>query len=255
MLLSGKVAVVTGASSGIGRAAALELAREGASVVAVGRDEAALMDVVSRLADAGGAGRAVVADVTAGDAPGRIVAEAAGTFDGLDILVNAAGIFASGTIEDTTDEAWDEMLDINVRAPFRLMRAAMPYLLERRGSVVNVSSVTGQRSFPGVLAYCVSKSAVDHLTRCAALEVATKGVRVNAVCPGVVVTNLHRRGGMQADAYDAFLERSRGTHPIGRPGLPEEIAELILFLVSDRSGWITGETIAIDGGRHLTCAR
>jgi NAD(P)-dependent dehydrogenase (short-subunit alcohol dehydrogenase family) len=255
MLLNGKVAIVTGASSGIGRATALDLAREGASVVAVGRDEASLMDVVSHMAEAGGAGRALVADVTTADAPDRIVSDAVSAFEGVDILVNAAGIIASGTVENTTDEAWDAMLDINVRAPFRLMRAAAPHLIARGGAVVNVSSVTGQRSFPGVLAYCVSKSAVDHLTRCAALELAPKGVRVNAVCPGVVVTNLHRRGGMQEDAYDAFLERSRVTHPLGRAGQAEEIAGLILFLVSDRSGWITGETIAIDGGRHLTCAR
>jgi NAD(P)-dependent dehydrogenase (short-subunit alcohol dehydrogenase family) len=135
------------------------------------------------------------------------------------------------------------------------MRAAMPHLLERRGAVVNVSSVTGIRSFPNVLAYCVSKAAVDQLTRCAALEVAAKGVRINAVNPGVVVTNLHRRSGMDETKYAAFLEHSKDTHPIGRPGGPEEIAELIAFLLSPGSGWITGETIAIDGGRHLTCAR
>jgi len=106
-----------------------------------------------------------------------------------------------------------------------------------------------------VLAYCVSKAGVDHLTRCAALEMAPKGVRVNAVNPGVTVTNLHRRSGMAEEAYGAFLERSKGTHPLGRPGQADEIAELIVFLASDRAGWITGETIAIDGGRHLTCAR
>ena len=176
-------------------------------------------------------------------------------FGGLDILVNAAGIIGSGSIETTTDEAWDRMLNINVTAPFRLMRAASPALVERQGAIVNVSSVTGLRSFPGVLAYCVSKSAVDQLTRCAALELAARGVRVNAVNPGVVVTNLHRRSGMGEDQYAAFLERSRETHPLGRPGQAEEIAELIAFLASPRSGWMTGETIAIDGGRHLTCAR
>ena len=150
---------------------------------------------------------------------------------------------------------WDEMFAINVRAPFRLMREAVPHLVERRGAVVNVSSVTGLRSFPGVLSYCASKAALDQLTRCAALELAARGVRVNAVNPGVVVSNLHRRSGMTEDQYAAFLERSRETHPLGRPGQPHEVAELILFLLSDRSGWITGETISIDGGRHLTCAR
>jgi NAD(P)-dependent dehydrogenase (short-subunit alcohol dehydrogenase family) len=135
------------------------------------------------------------------------------------------------------------------------MRAAAPKLIERKGSIVNVSSVNGLRSFPGVLAYNVSKSAVDQLTRCAALELAPVGVRVNAVNPGVTVTNLHRRSGMDESRYAAFLERSKETHPLGRPGQPQEVASLILFLASDRAGWMTGETIPIDGGRHLTCAR
>jgi NAD(P)-dependent dehydrogenase (short-subunit alcohol dehydrogenase family) len=135
------------------------------------------------------------------------------------------------------------------------MRAASPHLAARKGAVVNVSSVNGLRSFPGVLAYCVSKSAMDQLTRCAAIEMAPIGVRVNAVNPGVTVTNLHRRSGMADEQYSAFLERSKETHPLRRPGRPEEIADLILFLASDRAGWMTGETIPIDGGRHLTCAR
>jgi NAD(P)-dependent dehydrogenase (short-subunit alcohol dehydrogenase family) len=147
------------------------------------------------------------------------------------------------------------MLDVNVRAPFRLMRAAVPLLAASRGAIVNVSSVTGLRAFPNVLAYCVSKAGVDQLTRCAALELAPRGIRVNAVNPGVVVSNLHRRSGMSEDAYAAFLAHSRETHPLARPGDPGEIAELIAFLASERAGWITGETISIDGGRHLTCAR
>jgi NAD(P)-dependent dehydrogenase (short-subunit alcohol dehydrogenase family) len=171
------------------------------------------------------------------------------------VLVNAAGIIAAAALESTSDELWDSMQAINARAPFRLMRAALPHLKARKGSVVNVSSVNGLRSFPGVLAYCVSKAAVDHLTRCAAIELAPLGVRVNAVNPGVTVTNLHRRSGMDETQYAAFLERSKTTHPLGRPGDPAEIAELILFLASDRASWMTGETIPIDGGRHLTCLR
>jgi NAD(P)-dependent dehydrogenase (short-subunit alcohol dehydrogenase family) len=115
--------------------------------------------------------------------------------------------------------------------------------------------VTGTRSFPGVLAYCVSKSGVDQLTRCAALELAPKGIRVNAVNPGVVVSNLHRRSGMTEENYSAFLERSKETHPLGRAGQTDEVADLIAFLASDNAGWITGATVPIDGGRHLTCAR
>jgi NAD(P)-dependent dehydrogenase (short-subunit alcohol dehydrogenase family) len=170
-------------------------------------------------------------------------------------VVNAAGVIAAGSLEATTDDVWDAMMAVNVRAPFRLMRAAAPHLTARKGTVVNVSSVNGLRSFPGVLAYCVSKSAVDQLTRCAAIEMAPLGVRVNAVNPGVTVTNLHRRSGMDETQYAAFLERSKATHPLGRPGQPSDIAEMILFLASEKASWMTGETIPIDGGRHLTCAR
>jgi NAD(P)-dependent dehydrogenase (short-subunit alcohol dehydrogenase family) len=147
------------------------------------------------------------------------------------------------------------MMDVNLRAPFRLMRAAAPHLKARKGAIVNVSSVNGLRSFAGVLAYCVSKAGMDHLTRCAALEMAPLGVRVNAVNPGVTVTNLHRRSGMDEEQYSRFLERSKETHPVGRPGEPGEIASLILYLASERASWMTGETIPIDGGRHLTCLR
>jgi NAD(P)-dependent dehydrogenase (short-subunit alcohol dehydrogenase family) len=197
----------------------------------------------------------LTADVTHPDAPERIVAAAVREIGGVTTLVNAAGIIGSGTIENTTDAEWDAMLDINTRAPFRLMRAAIPALAASKGSIVNVSSVTGLRSFPNVLAYCVSKAAIDQLTRCAALELAAKGVRVNAVNPGVVISNLHRRGGMTDESYSTFLEHSKSTHPLGRPGEPEEIAELVYFLATPASSWITGETVSVDGGRHLTCAR
>jgi NAD(P)-dependent dehydrogenase (short-subunit alcohol dehydrogenase family) len=250
-----QIVVVTGATSGIGRAAAARFGRDGAAVLAVGRKATALAAVAQEVHQAGGRCLPFEADVTASGAPDAIVAKTLETFGGLTTLVNAAGIIATGTVENTIDDRWDEMLDINLRAPFRLMRAATPHLVAARGSVVNVSSVTGLRAFPGVLAYCVSKAGVDQLTRCAALELAAKGVRVNAVNPGVVVTNLHRRSGVNEENYAAFLERSKETHPLGRPGDPEEIADLIAFLASDRAGWITGETISIDGGRHLTCAR
>ena len=115
--------------------------------------------------------------------------------------------------------------------------------------------MTGLRSFPGVLAYCVSKAGVDQLTRCAALELAPKNVRVNAVNPGVVVTEIHKRGGMGEEDYERFLERSRTTHPIGRVGQPSEVAELVFYLASEKASWITGATYSIDGGRALTCAR
>jgi NAD(P)-dependent dehydrogenase (short-subunit alcohol dehydrogenase family) len=255
MSFAKKTIIVTGATSGIGRAAAEAFARSGGAVVLVGRSESALQEVGARIGDSGGRSVPCAADVTTAAAADRIIRAALDLGGGLDVLVNAAGIIASGTLEATTDAVWDSMMAVNLTAPFRLMRAAAPHLAARKGTVVNVSSVNGLRSFAGVLAYCVSKAGVDHLTRCAAIEMAPLGVRVNAVNPGVTVTNLHRRSGMDEQKYAAFLERSKETHPLGRPGKPEEIAELIVFLASDRAGWMTGETIPIDGGRHLTCAR
>jgi len=147
------------------------------------------------------------------------------------------------------------MMNVNLRAVFYLMQLASPHLIKSKGNIVNISSVTGLRSFPGVLAYCVSKAGLDQLTRCAALELAPKGVRVNAVNPGVVVTEIHKRGGMSEENYQAFLEHSRTTHPLGRVGDPREIAELVFYLASENAAWITGATYQIDGGRALTCAR
>lgn len=233
----------------------MRLARDGFRILAVGRDDAALTKVSEEIERAGGHAARLVADVTAADGPRAIVSRAVSAFGGVDALVNAAGVIGSGSVTDTTDSGWDAMMDVNVRAPFRLIREAATALADRRGAVVNVSSVAGLRAFPGLASYSVSKAAVDQLTRAAALDFAPKGVRVNAVNPGVVVTNLHRRGGMDETKYAEFLERSTTTHPLGRPGQPEEIADLIAFLVSPAAGWITGETISIDGGRHLTCLR
>jgi NAD(P)-dependent dehydrogenase (short-subunit alcohol dehydrogenase family) len=249
---AGKVAVVTGASSGIGQATALALARAGARVVLVSRDAAALGEVATA---AGSETHVVAADVTADDTPARVVAAAMERFGSIDVLVNAAGIIGTAATDATPDDLYDRMFAINVRAPFRMMREAFPHLKARRGNVVNISSVNGLRAFAGVAVYCSSKAALDHLSRCAALDWAPHGVRVNCINPGVTVTNLHTRGGMDAERYAAFLQRAKETHPLGRPGTPAEIAEAVLFVASDRAGWMTGDTIALDGGRHLTCLR
>lgn len=249
-----KCVLVTGATSGIGQAVAHSFLGSGARVAAVGRNQTALDELLG-VGEHNGELLKVRADVTDNEQLNEAVASVAAKFGRLDVLVNAAGHISSGTIEDTALPAWDAMMNVNLRGPFYLMQLCAPYLIRTKGNVVNISSVTGLRSFPGVLAYCVSKAGLDQLTRCAALELAAKGVRVNAVNPGVVVTEIHRRGGMNEDAYAKFLEHSRSTHPLGRVGDPVEIASLVLFLASEKASWITGATYSIDGGRALTCAR
>lgn len=253
--MKGKVAVVTGASSGIGRATALKFAREGAAVVAVGRNQNELGSLRDEASEFEGSIKVQLADLLETTQVERLVAETVEYFGGIDILVNAAGIIKNGSIEDTTLDDWDRMMNINLRSIFYLTQKCVPFLVASKGNIVNVSSVTGLRAFPNVLAYCVSKAATDQLTRCAALELAPKCVRVNAVNPGVVVTNLHKRGGMTDENYEKFVENAKNTHPLGRPGTAEEIAELIAFLASERASWITGASFPIDGGRGQTCAR
>jgi NAD(P)-dependent dehydrogenase (short-subunit alcohol dehydrogenase family) len=254
-MMTDKRVLVTGATSGIGQAAAHRFLEAGATVTLVGRRPAALAEFVEKHPHGQGRTFIIVADLSGETQTEGCLTQAVEQMEGLDVLINAAGILKSGSIEATSLELWDEMMNINLRSVFHLMKLAVPHLEKSRGNIVNVSSVTGLRSFPNVLAYCVSKAGLDHLTRCAALELAPKGIRVNAVNPGVVVTHLHRTGGMSEEAYANFLEHSKTTHPLGRAGDPDEIAELIFFLASDSASWITGTTVSIDGGRALTCAR
>lgn len=171
------------------------------------------------------------------------------------MLINNAGILETGSIETTSLEQFDRVMSTNIRSIYQLTALAVPHLIATAGNIVNVSSVNGLRSFPGVLAYNVSKSAVDQFTRCVALELATKKVRCNSVNPGVTVTNLHRTGGMDATAYAAFLEHSRTTHALGRAGRATELAEAIAFLASDAASYVTGVNLPVDGGRHAMCPR
>lgn len=253
--MQGKVCLITGASSGIGRAAARLFTENGASVVALGRNERELKALRDEVQTAQGTLKIQLADVLEATQMDKVINDTVETFGQIDVLVNAAGIILNGSIENTTSDDWDKMMNVNLRAVFCLTQKCAPYLEKTKGCIVNVSSVAGTRAFPNLLAYSVSKAAIDQLTRCAALELAAKGVRVNAVNPGVVVTSLHKRSGMAEEDYQNFLERSKTTHPIGRVGEPSEIAELIYYLASEKAAWITGATYAIDGGRAETCAR
>ena len=249
-----KAVLVSGASSGIGRATARALAAEGAKLALAGRRRERLESVAAECIALGGAACIVTGDVREESVCATWVGEAVAAYGGLDGLVNAAGVIGNGGIATTEPAEWDRVMDSNLRSVFLLTRVASPELVRRKGAVVNVSSVSGPRPYANLLAYCVSKAAVDALTRCAALDLAPQGVRVNAVNPGVVVTELHTVTQAIAD-YPAFLERAKSTHPLGRPGQAEEIAATILFLLSDEAGWITGATLPIDGGRALTSLR
>ena len=254
-LFMNKTVLITGASSGIGKASAFAFAREGARVALTGRNPSRLDSTAAQVKESGTEVLALAGDLTDRAFRDRMAQSVQERYGRLDALVNAAGIIGNGTLENTSLDALDGMLQANLVSLFHLTQLVLPMLKASRGAVVNVSSVTGLRAFPGVMAYCISKAAVDQFTRCAALELASSGVRVNAINPGVVRTNLHRASGMGEEQYAAFLERSKETHPLGRVGTPEEAAELILFLASERAGWITGDTISIDGGRAQTCAR
>lgn len=253
--MTGKVVIVTGASSGIGRAAALLFAKSGSNVIAVGRNEKELGSLREEAQGKKGTLKVNLADIRETTQVERLVNDTIENFGQIDILVNSAGIILNGTIENTTLDDWDKMFDINLRSVFFMMQKCVPHLEKTKGNIVNVSSVAGTRSFPNILAYGVSKAGIDQLTRCAALELAAKGIRVNAVNPGVVVSNLHKRGGMADEAYQDFLKNSKNTHPLGRVGEPKEVADLIYYLASEKAAWITGATYEIDGGRAQTCAR
>jgi len=253
MKLKGKVAVVTGAGSGIGRAIAECFAREGASLFLTGRRRASLEQTKRSMSSPCAVS---TGDVRRPEDADRWAAEAEKEFGGVDILVNNAGIIGGGGILDFSRERWRSLMDTNVEGMIETTRAFAPLIVRRGGgSIVNMGSVTGIRPYAGLLGYCVSKAAVNMITQSLALELAPKNITVNAILPGVVVTDLHRTGGMDEAAYASFLDRSKTTHPAGRVGKPEEIAAAALYLVSDEARWTTGVLLSVDGGRALTAAR
>ncbi|KAH8295087.1 hypothetical protein KR018_007058, partial [Drosophila ironensis] len=258
MNFAGKVVLITGASSGIGAATAVKFAKLGACLALNGRNVENLNKVAAECAKVGPSASCpalVVGDIAQEADTKRVWAETLEAYGKLDVLVNNAGIIETGTIENTSLEQYDRVMNTNLRAIYHLTMLATPELVKSKGNIVNVSSVNGIRSFPGVLAYNISKMGVDQFTRCVALELAAKGVRVNCVNPGVTVTNLHSRGGMDPETYKKFLEHSKTTHALGRAGHVDEVAAAIAFLASDQATFSTGVSLPVDGGRHAMCPR
>ncbi|XP_035438476.2 3-oxoacyl-[acyl-carrier-protein] reductase FabG [Spodoptera frugiperda] len=257
-MFANKVVLITGASSGIGADTAVEFSKLEAKLVLTGRNKENLEKTAQKCEDVSPSKLrpvSVVADIVNERDVEELLKETINHFGQLDVLVNNAGIMGLGSIEVTSLDQYDSIMNTNVRGPYYLTMLATPHLIKSKGNIVNVSSVAGIRSFSNVLAYCVSKAALDQFTRCVSLELASKGVRVNAVNPGVIETGIHLRGGVSEEDYAAYLEKCKETHAIGRTGTTKEVADAIIFLASEGASNITGITMPVDGGRHAMCPR
>lgn len=244
--LAGKVALVTGGNAGIGEAIAKTFAREGAAVLITGRRQQELDRVVTDIGRMPGRAAAVAGSVTDEAHAQAAVREAVARFGGLDILVNNAGIGEFGRrLHELDDETWTRVLDVNLTGVFRMTRAAVPEMLKRqRGSIVNISSIASVVGIPALPAYAASKGAMDALTRAMAIDYAKDGIRCNVVNPGLVATPM----AAPLMANPEQLEPILAHYPLRRPGTPEEVANLVLYLASDEAAWVTGGTYLIDGG-------
>jgi NAD(P)-dependent dehydrogenase (short-subunit alcohol dehydrogenase family) len=244
---------VTGAATGIGRATALALARDGHAVALVGRRAGPLEELASEVREVGGDALATQADVGSSEQAGAAFAAAVERFGGIDVLVNNAGVGDSGAILDESLERWEETLRINLTGAFITTQLALPHLLERGGSIVNVASVNGVVAGPGWTSYCVSKAGLIMLAKCVANDYGRQGVRANAVCPGWVRTpmgdsDMDEVARAHGTDREGEYARAHRQHPLGRPAQPEEIADVIAFLASPRAAYVTGATIMVDGG-------
>lgn len=251
MSFNGKVVLITGASSGIGADAAVHLSKLGAFVAIVGRDATKLNGVAEKITQSGIAEPLViVADVTR-DAD-IIIQTTIEKFGKLDVLINSAGIVEMGSIEEMSIDGYDRVMNTNVRGVLVLTQLAVPHLIKTKGNIINVSSVASSVPVTSTLAYCMSKAALDHFTKCIALDLARKGVRVNAINPAVIITPIFKTIGVTDEGYEALIKKTTETYPLKRPGDVSDTSKAIEFLASDNATFITGHLLHVDGGSLLS---
>lgn len=244
--LKNRIALITGAGTGIGRAIALAFAREGAKIALVGRRQNRLEDVAR---EAGCAPLVLAGDVSQQGYIDRMLDAVTSCFGGLDVLVNNAAVLHAGTAEQITEAQWDQTFNINVRGLWLLSRSVLPHMRKARGgSIINIASVLGINGARSRAAYASSKGAVILLTKCMAIDHGTENIRVNAICPSFVETDLTAEVLRQAPDPEAVRRERIGMHPIGRLGQPDDIAGMAVYLASDESKWVTGSVLPVDGG-------